>query len=476
MLFYKYELINLNNKERVIYILDLNIKADISLMKKKSLDINIISEDTNDFTFFNIDDQEVNETLKALKKAYITANSKEETILKLKHRANNDNKDTNYLKIESYKKYNEALNMLEKNFINSASDIVDEALELNPKDSDILNLKGLIKLLKCNFDQAFESFYKSLCYGNNDLSKRYVSTLSSEEFSIFLSRYNHAIRFINKDLNQESIQIFENITNEEPDLIEPYLLLHLIYNKLGNEKKSDEYLTVLRNIEKDNPMFEVKLDIEENVKEKVKYNSSKSKYIYISIIVCLIIGLGIIYKNNEKKMNQLNNKISEKEEKINKTKDELDKINDELKEIKNKENEEKKSEPEIELVAADEVELFGKASSLKAEGNIEESIKYFKLVVENGKTKKYLSESIYQVGYLNEKLKNNEEAIKYYRKYINTYTKSDNYYDDCYYNIGMIYYNNGDLENAKKEFYSLRAEDPDSIYNNSKLKDILKEK
>lgn len=460
----------------MIYILDLNIKADISMMRKKSLDANLIPQDENEFTFFNIDDQEVNETLKALKKTYITANSKEETILKLKHKVNSTNKDSKQLKLESYKKYNEALNMLDKNFINSASDIIDEALELNPKDIDILNLKGLVNLLKCNFDQAFESFYKSLCYGNDDLSKRYVSTLSSEEFGIFLSRYNHAIRFINKGLNQEAIQIFENITNEESDLIEPFLLLHLIYEKLGNEKKSNEYLNILKDIDKDSSMFDIQTNLEDtqNIDEKSKNKKNKGKYIYISIIVCLIIGLGVVYNNNKKQMEQLSSKINEKEDKINATKDELNKANDELKEIKTKE--ETKVEPQTELVVADEAELFNKASKLKAEGNTEEALKYFKLVLENGKTKKYLSEAIYQVGYLNEKLENYDEAIKYYRKYINTYKKSDNYYDDCFYNIGMIYYNKGDLENAKKEFYSLRAEDPDSMYNNSKVKDILKQK
>lgn len=445
-------------------------------MRKKSLDISDISEDVNDFTFFNIDDEEVNETLKALKKTYITANSKEETILKLKNKANKNSKDSKQLKLESYKKYNEALNMIEKNFINSAIDIVDEALELNPKDVDILNLKGLIKVLKCDFDKAFECFYKSLCYGNNDLSKKYVEILSSEEFGIFLSRYNHAIRFINKELNQESIQIFENITNEEPDLIEPYLLLHLIYEKLGNTKKSNEYLEVLKNIEKDNPMFEIQADLLDNseVQTNKKRKNNKSKYVYISIILFLIIGLGVVYTNNKKKMDILSSQINEKEEKINEAKDKLDKANGELEEIKNKEQE--KSDSQAEVVVADEVELFNKAAKLKSQGNNEEALKYFKLITENGKTKKYLSESIYQVASINEKLKNYDEAIKYYRKYINTYTKIDNYYDDCFYNIGMIYYNNGDLENAKKEFYSLRAEVPESMYNNSKVEVILKEK
>lgn len=445
-------------------------------MNKKILDINLISDNENEFTFFNIDDEEANETLKALKKTYVTANSKEETILKLKQNSNNINKDLKQLKLESYKKYNEALNMLEKDFINSASDMIDEALELNPKDVDILNLKGLVKVLKCDFDQAFESFYKSLCYGNNELSKKYVSILASDNFGIFLSRYNHAIRFINKGLNEESIQIFENITTEQPDLIEPYLLLHLIYNKLGNENKSNEYLNILKYIDKDNLMFEIKENIEYVQEEKVdnKKGTNKGKYIYISIILGLVIGIGVLYSNSKNKLEQLSSKINEKEEKINQTNDKLNKINSELEEMKNKE--ESIVETQTEIIVADEEELSEKAQKLKSQGDTSEAIKYYKLVVENGKTKKYISEAIYQVAYLNEKLKNYDEAIKYYKKYVYTYNSSENYFDDCYYNMGMIYYNNGDLENAKKMFYSLRAEDPDSIYNNSKVKEILKEK
>nr|WP_243196480.1 MULTISPECIES: tetratricopeptide repeat protein [Paeniclostridium] len=112
----------------------------------------------------------------------------------------------------------------------------------------------------------------------------------------------------------------------------------------------------------------------------------------------------------------------------------------------------------------------------KEDGNNKEAIKYLKLVLKNGKTKKYISEAIYQLGLINEKENNNEEAIKYYSKYINTYKPSDNYYDDSYYNIGMIYYKEGDLDKAQKTFYSLRAEDPDSMYNNSKVESILKER
>ena len=49
------------------------------MMDKKSLDISLIQDDKSDLTFFNIDEEESNETLKALKQSYVTTNYKEET-------------------------------------------------------------------------------------------------------------------------------------------------------------------------------------------------------------------------------------------------------------------------------------------------------------------------------------------------------------------------------------------------------------
>ncbi|MBN8046845.1 tetratricopeptide repeat protein [Paraclostridium bifermentans] len=461
----------------MIIILRLNIENDIKNLHKKIIDISLISEDSNDTTFFNIDDEEIHETLKTLKKTYVTSNSKDETILNLKHKTKKQKKDIRELKLESYKKYNEALNMIQRKFMTSAIDIIEEALELNPKDVDILNLKGLLKLLKCNFDEAFESFYKSSCYDNNELAKKYVNILSSEEFNIFLSRYNHAVRFVNNELYQESIQILENIRTEEPELIEPYLLLHLIYEKLGDNEKANEYMDKLREVDKDNLLFEkdiVKTPKKEEKKEAPK--KQKSHMPLYTLIAVLVLAIGALYLNNKKKLNHLNDQVAAKEEKLTETSKKLDKTKDELKEVKTETDKTKEEQAKSEVIVGDEEELFNQAMDLKKEGKNEEAIKYLELVVKNGKTKKYISEAIYQLAQLNEKTKHNEEAIKYYKKYVNTYKPSDNYYDDSYYNMGMLYYKQGDLEKAQQTFYSLRAEDPDSMYNNSQVESILKER
>ena len=55
-----------------IKILGEQIRIDIENMPRKILDIDLIEEKSSDFTFFEIDEDENNETLKALKQSYVT--------------------------------------------------------------------------------------------------------------------------------------------------------------------------------------------------------------------------------------------------------------------------------------------------------------------------------------------------------------------------------------------------------------------
>ncbi|MBQ3420223.1 MAG: tetratricopeptide repeat protein [Romboutsia sp.] len=447
-------------------------------MEKKSLDISLIEEEISDLTFFNIDEEESDGTLKALKQSYVTTNYKEETILNLQNTLNHSLEDTSKeLKIESYKNYNEALNLANKNYFTTSTELIEKALELNPKDIDILNLRGLLKLLKCDFSKSFESFYTAMCYGNNELSRKYVDILSSDEFKVFLGRYNHSIRFINEDLNQESIHILNNIIEEDPDLIEPYVILALLYDKIGNLKKKQYYLERLEKVDKDNPLFlNKKIDKEKEIEQV----SNKKKINFIPyIILGTIVVAGMVYHiNNKNKIEKLNEQLNKKNEKIedidtqlNETSEKLQETNQKLEETSKSLNETKNQEPEI--IVANEEDLYKKAMNLKSNKDYDNAIKYFKNIVKDGKSKKYISESIYQLSLLSEKTKNYDQAVKYYKKYINTYDKEDQYYDDAFYKLGMLYYENGDLDNAKKTFYGMRSEVPDSMYNNSKVKEIL---
>lgn len=464
----------------MVVILGGKIKTDIGNMPMKSTDISSIEEEKSDLTFFNIDDEEENETLKALKQSYVTTNYKEETILNLQATLKNKSKVTSKeLKLESYKKYNNAINLANKNYITSALAMIDEAIEINPKDVDILNLRGLLKLLKCDFSKAFESFYTAMCYENNDLSRNYVDLISSEEFKVFLGRYNHSIRFINEDLNHESIHIMNNIIDEDPELIEPYVILSLLYDKMGNTDKRDRYLERLRQVDMDNEIIDklnsnfrdINDEKEKSIDPKLNKNKRKKNILPYILILFLLIAVSIYYINNKNKMDELNSQISNKDKKLSEADKELEKASQKLNQTSDELEKAKNEEKPVEVIG--EEELYTKSIKLKKDGDYKEAISGFKRVASSGKTKKYISESIYQLAITNQKIGNKEEAIKYYNKYINTYTPSEEYYDDAYYQLGMLYYEDGDLEKAKKAFYSLRSEVPDSMYNNSKVKDIL---
>ena len=456
-------------------------------MEKKSLDISLIKETKSDLTFFNIDEEESNETLKALKQSYVTTNYKEETILNLQKALNSSSDDTSKeLKIESYKNYNESLNLANKGYITTATNLIEKALEINPKDTEILNLRGLLKLLKCDFSKAFESFYTAMCYGNNKLSRKYVDILSSDEFKVFLGRYNHSIRFINEDLNQESIYILNNIIDEDPYLIEPYVILSLIYDKIGNTKKKEYYLDRLKKVDKDNTIFDNKNEHEKkDEKKNVNNYKNKKQIVPYILLAILVIVISVYYINSKNKIDNLNNQLDKKDEKINTIDKQLNETSEKLEQANQKIEETNKSLEETnksldqyknqEVLVISEEDAYNNALKLKTSKDYDGAIKYFKYVVDNGKHKNYISESMYQVALLSERTENYDQAVKYYKKYINTYTKEDQYYDDAFYQLGMLYYKNGDLPNAKDIFYGMISEVPDSMYNNSRVKEILSE-
>lgn len=468
-------------------------------MPRKILDIDLIEEKSSDFTFFEIDEDENNETLKALKQSYVTSNYKDETILNLQQELkSHTNVLPKEIKLESYNKYNNALELAQKSYITTAIRLVDEALQLNPKDEDILNLRGLLKLLKCDFAKAFESFYTAQCYGNNELSRKYVDKLSSREFKVFLERYNHSIRFINEEMNEESMEIFDSLILEDPELIEPYVILILLYEKMGKTEEKEELLDRLRFVDADNHLFDKNHDpineeefsvavvkkenkqIEKLKEHKNILSKKKNRAYIIAGLLVLVIGATVIYGKN--KLDKLNEELSKKqqailekedelsakEEEISKKEEDLDKTTSELDDAKQKAEDAK-------LIKEGQEALFMKGVSYQNASDYENALKYFKLAIDNGNNAKFKSSSLYQSGLCYEKLNEDSEAISCYQRYVNTFNKSYEYFDDSYYRMGILYYENDQLQKAKDSFYSLRYEDPDSNYLiTEKVKDILK--
>lgn len=476
-------------------------------MPRKIMDISLVEENKSDYTFFKIDEDEGedNDTLKALKQTYVTSNYKNETILNLQKELNtNSTEISKEIKLESYNKYNNALDLAIRHYITNAVEFIEEALKLNPKDPDILNLKGLLCLLKCDFSKAFESFYTSQCYGNNELSRKYVNLLSSKEFKVFLERYNHSIRFINEELNEESIEIFDSLILEEPDLIEPYVISILLYDRVGDEKKKIELLEELRCIDKNNPIFEkfneegVNLESKSEEKEETKVNKDDNKentpksktkktdkkhIVLYTVIAILIVCMGGAYLHNQKKINDLNEQISSKDTEIQENKKALSKTEEmlsqkeqEAKDAQESEQKAKQQEEETKQIARGAEALYFDATKYKASGDYKTAIKYYEYTLKAKDTSSYNADSIYNIALSYKKMGDTENAIKYYKKYVSSYSASQEYYDDAYYQLATIYYENDSLQEAKDALRTLKATDPNSAYNrNEKVLAILKQ-
>ncbi|MDB0440870.1 tetratricopeptide repeat protein [Clostridioides difficile] len=430
--------------------------------------------------------------------------------------------------------YNESIDNINNNCISSGLKFLKEARDLSPNDVDILNLIGLVNLLKCNFDEAVESFYKSSLCEKTALCEKYINMLTSEEFLIFFEKYNQLIRFINKGMYKEAIQGFKFITEQYSDLIEPYELLALIYDKEEEYIKFDECLDILKKIDKENYLLnqeknildtynkQIKSNVDiyerefshknvknsefdetkdvvkkDNITERQKNLASnkkksfkKNKYLHLAIILgILLIGQNIY---SSYKMNNLKNQISENENTSVKNKEKLnsglnDKENeDKISNTDNNDRNDNKEDVNSEKNTVDNVsdkdtdlftedELMSKANNLKKEKKTKSSIQLYKKVVDTGGNKGNTSEATYQVAILSEKLKDYNTAEEYYKMYVENYSEEDAYFDESYYNLGMMYYNKGDLKSSKSTLKKLVNKVPNSMYNNSKVKEILKE-
>ncbi|HBM7293179.1 TPA: tetratricopeptide repeat protein, partial [Clostridioides difficile] len=219
-------------------------------------------------------------------------------------------------------------------------------------------------------------------------------------------------------------------------------------------------------------------------------------YLYIAIILgILLVGQSIyssykmnnltdkISKNNETKneesidsnLTKKENNIEENEDmskasNINKSNKNINKEDD----VKSKKNTvENEDDKDSDLFTEDE--LMSKANTLKSEKKTKSSIQLYKKVADIGENKGNTSEATYQVAILSEKLKDYKTAEEYYKMYVENYSEKDAYFDESYYNLGMMYYNNGDLKNSKLTLKKLVNKVPNSMYNNSKVKEILKE-
>ena len=429
------------------------------------------------------------------------------------HNFDKNSKDTH-----SYKLYNESIDLIKAGDITRSYISLTKSLYIDENNTDAMNLYGILNLIKCDFDKSFESFYKCLKIEENEVAKKYIEIFLSDKFSSFIKEYNNLIKAANQEDYENAIRGFEKIEKEDSYLIEPNFILYKVCREVHETMKAQKYLDKIYALDRGNEIFDGN-DFMEKV-SGIRSNESNYSYIdngsdtqrisdlnndkkvyyekeldfrkkfmnkgYVFFIVFILLLVVLVYntyeiKNLKKDITkytpsvQANQDVGIKEKNIDKEKD-LDKTDKDksskIEDIKdNTKNKKDKSKKESTIF---DQESFKKAIEFKNNKEYYKAINLYKDVVENSVDKKYISESIYQVANLSQKLKKYSDSEKYYSMYIQKYNKEYPYYEESYYNLGLIYYENDQLEKSKDVFREFKKRLPDSLYNNSKVQEILK--
>ena len=97
---------------------------------------------------------------------------------------------------------------------------------------------------------------------------------------------------------------------------------------------------------------------------------------------------------------------------------------------------------------------------------------YFSKAYEYGEKNYLYPDIIFFNGAIDDKTKNNNEAIKFYENYYNNY-KTGGYFEETLYNLAILY-KGIDKDKSNKYAAELKYDHSSSMYNNEKISDILK--
>lgn len=368
--------------------------------------------------------------------------------------------------------YNKALDYIDKNSISSAKEELEKAVKIYLKDIDILNLLGICEYYLCDFNMANYYWNKSIrIVREGNIASDYLDKLKTDEFSIFINKYNKGLDYFSNEKYVEAIEIFNGLLNYENKFIEIYEILIIAYLEMGDITNAQKYLELFSKFDVGNKRIEVykkelgekKVKINDK-KNKIRKSSEKNNKIGTSvgfmIVVLLVCSNLIMYTNLQGEKRE----IIEVKQRLEKSKIEYLKLEKENNKLKKYISNNKDNGTTIEMQRKAEKYYFNK--------EYKKSIEEFKKILKNTSDNTTRADAIYFIAAAETKLNKIEEAKRYYEIYINNY---ENYssYDEVLYNYIMILNNENQIEKAKQIAIKLKNEYPNSEYNNSKVNYIL---
>lgn len=375
--------------------------------------------------------------------------------------------------------YNKAIELIEGNNLTEAYEKLRLVLLISEEDVDVLNLSGFCKYFLCDFNSANIFWTKSMLINKeNNRALNYLEELNSQAFKELIVKYNQSIDEISKNNLGKAISLIEEIAAKEPELVEPYILLGLSYYEAKNKERAKYYFLKAQNLDKGNERINRYIL---SCEEKTKASTGK-KYLAAAVVALIIAAAASsIAIARTSVLKALNTKLSNSEQKAavylsqkDQVAEENSKLIKQMEALKISNNAVKASNENIVVLKAeDENGAFRNAFSSYKDGNYEEAIKGFLLIMSQGTDKSLVAEATYFAGKSYEILNQDDKAMDLYSRYINNF-KACNYYDESLYYYGILLYKTDSKDKAKEIFSTLIKEVPNSIYVNSKVKYMLK--
>ena len=421
---------------------------------------------------------------------------------------------------ESKEFYNVGVRNFNNGDLDKAIANLDLAISHDIKNSAALNLRGLIYYIKGQANKALSSWEINVKFNDNQIAQKHIEAF--EEDKVHLYRYNNAVKVIKEGKIHVAIELLEKAADSDFNVLNVRNALAYCYIKEARYQEAKNCIEIVLKKDKNNKPAKENIEIlkkKSGMSVRIKFN--KKVYLGAACLVLVILTVGTSVTKNFKKspiktdnlasiaITQNEEDNAQNTEKPSKNETQKVEITQEEKTENDKESNTLKSKvlkdaidsKDFNLIAKTlkgakldglselELDVVNDAKELMKTDGIRELYKNgtSEFNVENfGKAKDkflmaldyskdtYLDSHItYMLSATFEKLKDEDNAIKYYSKYEKTdYGEEGSYREIVLYKLAIL---NKDKNKKESEKFARKLvnEYSDSMYNNDNIKAIL---
>ena len=192
--------------------------------------------------------------------------------------------------------YKDAMNSIKNNNVSDAIDELKLCLKFNSKSVSALNLLGLAYYLKCRFDKAEKTWLKSLSIQKDDNKARdYLELITKKDFKEIRKEYKNILFNDETDQNNK-IKFLKRLIEKHDELIEPYVILGLLYKKEENYEEALEYFYQAYDLDSGNEniknyIMQCEKEDKNSSAFNLKSQTNKKSALIAGLIAVLLFGL-----------------------------------------------------------------------------------------------------------------------------------------------------------------------------------------